>query len=95
MQRNQKCFAHAQKSIRLFLGPGDCLPHSRRYQLFEEAFTIYKKSGMDGEAMEVLLTNIESLERATESAEISWSQLMSRGSKSAFYTPYKALFGTT
>eukprot|EP00398_MALV-I-01_sp_L67-1_P000178 gene178-941_t len=38
------------------------------YQLYEEAFVIYKKCGMNAEAMDVLLTNIESLERAQEFA---------------------------
>ena len=35
-----------------------------RYALYEEAFTIYKKANMDAEAMDVLLTNMCSLERA-------------------------------
>merc|ERR1719331_1047166 len=34
----------------------------------EEAFLIYKKCGMNSEAMDVLLDNIESLERAQEFA---------------------------
>uniref|UniRef100_A0A7S4QZJ1 Clathrin heavy chain n=1 Tax=Alexandrium monilatum TaxID=311494 RepID=A0A7S4QZJ1_9DINO len=38
------------------------------YCLFEEAFTIYKKCGLNADAMEVLLTNIESVERAQEFA---------------------------
>jgi clathrin heavy chain len=38
------------------------------YNLYEEAFLIYKKCTMNPEAMDVLLTNIESLERAQEFA---------------------------
>eukprot|EP00930_Biecheleria_cincta_P019685 TRINITY_DN1496_c0_g1_i1.p1 TRINITY_DN1496_c0_g1~~TRINITY_DN1496_c0_g1_i1.p1 ORF type:complete len:1703 (+),score=387.00 TRINITY_DN1496_c0_g1_i1:58-5166(+) len=38
------------------------------YCLFEEAFLIYKKANLNSEAMEVLLTNIESIERAQEYA---------------------------
>jgi len=38
------------------------------YRLYEEAFLIYKKSGQNAEAMDVLLNNIESLERAQEFA---------------------------
>jgi len=38
------------------------------YQLYEEAFLIYKKCGNNAEAMETLLTNIESIERASEFA---------------------------
>jgi len=38
------------------------------YNLYEEAFLIYKKSNLNSEAMDVLLTNIESLERAQEFA---------------------------
>ena len=36
--------------------------------LYEEAFLIYEKSGMNAEAMETLLTNIDSMERANEFA---------------------------
>ena len=39
------------------------------YQLFEEAFTIYKKFDMHVEAVDVLLDRIESLDRAMEFAE--------------------------
>mmetsp|Transcript_27457 Transcript_27457/g.48733 ORF Transcript_27457/g.48733 Transcript_27457/m.48733 type:complete len:1718 (-) Transcript_27457:73-5226(-) len=38
------------------------------YNLYEEAFLIYKKCNLHSEAMDVLLTNIESLERAQEFA---------------------------
>jgi len=38
------------------------------YRLYEEAFLIYKKSGMNSEAMDTLLTNVESMERAQEFA---------------------------
>jgi len=38
------------------------------YRLYEEAFLIYKKQSLHAEAMEVLLTNIESVERAQEFA---------------------------
>jgi clathrin heavy chain len=38
------------------------------YNLYEEAFLIYKKCNMNSEAMDTLLTNIESLERAQEYA---------------------------
>ncbi|CAJ1416618.1 unnamed protein product [Effrenium voratum] len=38
------------------------------YGLYEEAFLIYKKSGQNAEAMDVLLENINSLERAQEFA---------------------------
>merc|ERR1719217_242796 len=38
------------------------------YNLYEEAFLIYKKCNMNSEAMDTLLTNIESLERAQEFA---------------------------
>merc|ERR1719443_2509659 len=38
------------------------------YNLFEEAFLIYKKCNLHSEAMDTLLTNIESLERAQEFA---------------------------
>ncbi|CAE8586426.1 unnamed protein product [Polarella glacialis] len=38
------------------------------YGLYEEAFLIYKKSGLNAEAMETLLTNIDSIERAQEFA---------------------------
>jgi clathrin heavy chain len=38
------------------------------YNLYEEAFLIYKKCSMNEEAMDVLLTNIESIERAQEFA---------------------------
>merc|ERR1719262_1352866 len=38
------------------------------YNLYEEAFLIYKKCGQTSEAMDTLLTNIESLERAQEFA---------------------------
>jgi clathrin heavy chain len=41
---------------------------NQEYSLFEEAFTIYKKANMDAEAMDVLLTNMCSLERAVEYA---------------------------
>lgn len=39
------------------------------YELFEEAFTIYKKFDMHVEAVDVLLDRIESLDRAKEYAE--------------------------
>jgi len=38
------------------------------YRLYEEAFLIYKKCNLNVEAMETLLTNIESIERAQEFA---------------------------
>jgi len=38
------------------------------YRLYEEAFLIYKKTGQNTEAMEVLLMNLESVERAQEFA---------------------------
>merc|ERR1712151_1351033 len=38
------------------------------YRLYEEAFLIYKKSDLNSEAMDTLLTNIESVERAQEFA---------------------------
>lgn len=38
------------------------------YCLFEEAFLIYKKCGLNSEAMEVLLTSIESIDRGQEFA---------------------------
>merc|ERR1719217_701959 len=38
------------------------------YNLYEEAFLIYKKCNLNNEAMDTLLTNIESLERAQEFA---------------------------
>merc|ERR1712137_1095320 len=38
------------------------------YRLYEEAFLIYKKCGLNSEAMDTLLTNIESVERAQEFA---------------------------
>mmetsp|Transcript_30328 Transcript_30328/g.70760 ORF Transcript_30328/g.70760 Transcript_30328/m.70760 type:complete len:1710 (-) Transcript_30328:179-5308(-) len=38
------------------------------YHLYEEAFLIYKKGGQVAEAMDTLLSNIESLERAQEFA---------------------------
>lgn len=38
------------------------------YRLYEEAFLIYKKSNLNSEAMDTLLTNIESIERAQEFA---------------------------
>jgi len=38
------------------------------YGLFEEAFIIYKKANLNGEAMDILLNNIESMERAQEFA---------------------------
>merc|ERR1719217_121642 len=38
------------------------------YNLYEEAFLIYKKCNLNEEAMDTLLTNIESLERAQEFA---------------------------
>lgn len=40
-----------------------------QYQLYEEAFVIYKKTGYVVEAIEVLLNNIESIARAAEFAE--------------------------
>lgn len=50
------------------------------YKLYEEAFVIYKKQDMHPEAMDVLLLNIESLERASEYAArvnegVVWSKL--------------------
>ena len=39
------------------------------YQLYEEAFVIYKRNKMNVEAIEVLLNNIESLPRAAEFAD--------------------------
>ena len=38
------------------------------YRLYEEAFLIYKKCNLNAEAMETLLNNIESVERANEFA---------------------------
>merc|ERR1711998_830024 len=38
------------------------------YRLYEEAFLIYKKCDLNSEAMDTLLTNIESMERAQEFA---------------------------
>merc|ERR1712137_1188688 len=38
------------------------------YRLYEEAFLIYKKCGLNSDAMDTLLTNIECLERANEFA---------------------------
>merc|ERR1712110_1088353 len=38
------------------------------YRLYEEAFLIYKKCNLNAEAMETLLTSIESMERAQEFA---------------------------
>lgn len=38
------------------------------YHLYEEAFLIYKKSGLNAEAMETLLMNVQSVERAQEFA---------------------------
>eukprot|EP00931_Biecheleriopsis_adriatica_P053822 TRINITY_DN3159_c0_g1_i5.p1 TRINITY_DN3159_c0_g1~~TRINITY_DN3159_c0_g1_i5.p1 ORF type:complete len:1502 (+),score=433.83 TRINITY_DN3159_c0_g1_i5:139-4506(+) len=38
------------------------------YGLYEEAFLIYKKGGQNAEAMDTLLTNIDSLDRAQEFA---------------------------
>jgi len=38
------------------------------YRLYEEAFLIYKKYNLNSEAMDTLLTNIESMERAQEFA---------------------------
>jgi clathrin heavy chain len=38
------------------------------YHLYEEAFVIYKKCDLHSEAMETLLTNVESIERAQEFA---------------------------
>merc|ERR1719443_1324637 len=38
------------------------------YNLYEEAFLIYKKCNLNSDAMDTLLTNIESLERAQEFA---------------------------
>jgi len=38
------------------------------YRLYEEAFLIYKKCNMNSEAMDTLLTNVESMERAQEFA---------------------------
>lgn len=51
-----------------------------QYQLYEEAFVIYKKSEYFVEAIEVLLNNIESIPRAAEFAEKTnlpdvWSKL--------------------
>ena len=51
-----------------------------QYQLYEEAFVIFKKSGLVAEAIEVLLNNIESISRAAEFAEKTnlpevWSKL--------------------
>lgn len=41
----------------------------KEYQLYEEAFTIYKKFNLNVEAIEVLLTYIEKIDRAAEFAE--------------------------
>merc|ERR550514_308460 len=38
------------------------------YRLYEEAFLIYKKNNLNSEAMDTLLTNVESVERAHEFA---------------------------
>merc|ERR1719310_468702 len=38
------------------------------YLLYEEAFLIYKKCNLNSDAMETLLTNIDSVERANEYA---------------------------
>ena len=38
------------------------------HQLYEEAFLIYKKCSRNSDAMDTLLTNIESLERTQEFA---------------------------
>ncbi|CAD7945130.1 unnamed protein product [Amoebophrya sp. A120] len=50
------------------------------YKLYEEAFVIYKKGEMHPEAMDVLLLNIDSIERAAEYAArvnepVVWSKL--------------------
>ncbi len=40
-----------------------------RYNLFEEAFTIYKKQNMHSEALDILIQNIGDLHRAEDYAE--------------------------
>ena len=40
-----------------------------QYQLYEEAFVIYQKYDMNVEAIEVLLNNIESIQRAQDYAD--------------------------
>ena len=52
------------------------------YRLYEEAFVIYKKKGMQSEAMEILLTYLKDIQRAAEFAEKVnipnvWSKLAS------------------
>jgi clathrin heavy chain len=50
-----------------------------KYDLYEEAFMIYRKVGMNEEAIEVLLSNITNLDRAKEFAEkIASPQVWSR-----------------
>ena len=44
------------------------IAHGDRYHLHEEAFLIYKKCSRNSDAMDTLLTNNESLERAQEFA---------------------------
>jgi len=46
---------------------------SEQYQLYEEAFFIYKKFKKGPEAIQVLLENLTSIERATEFAD-AWNQ---------------------
>jgi clathrin heavy chain len=46
---------------------------SEQYQLYEEAFFIYKKFKKGAEAINVLLENIDSMERSVEFAE-AWNQ---------------------
>lgn len=51
-----------------------------QYGLYEEAFLIYKKAGCNEEAIEVLINNIDNIERAAEFAEkisdpMVWSRL--------------------
>jgi clathrin heavy chain len=40
-----------------------------QYNLYEEAFLIYRKAGMNEEAIEVLISHVENLDRAKEFAE--------------------------
>ena len=40
-----------------------------KYQLYEEAFVIYKKNNYNVEAIDVLLNNIEDFQRAAEFAD--------------------------
>ena len=55
---------------------------SESYELFEEAFEIYKKFNNNVDAIDVLLNNIESIERASEFAErINESEVWSRLAK--------------